>query len=269
MNYNNLDENKINDIINDHYLNENILNFQKTELSPYLKDILHSNCVLNNNFKSFNNTLFILEGIIIPDKIMKLIKTLDTNLSSIQPKYLIFKQNMIIYIIYNKIIISNLNYNIFNPNYAFILNSKELVQNEIKKILNSNSIIEYIKFMNCNENEKDILQSLRNEKGEEIGKLIIINKEPKIQKKSTNLNQIKDKIKDLKIFVESNNSQESMNKNININKSNKKINNYIPCFSLSQGTSSHDKKNNRSNSTNQNRLIINKNLRIKQPILRD
>jgi hypothetical protein len=105
-----LDENKINDIINDYYLKKSILNFQNTELPPYLKEISHANCVLNNKFKSFNNILFILEGIIIPDKIMKLIKTLDANLSSINSKNIIFKQNIIIYIIYNKIIISNLNY---------------------------------------------------------------------------------------------------------------------------------------------------------------
>ena len=274
LNYNNLDENKINDIINDYYLNENILNFQKAKLSPYLKEISHANCILNNNFKSFNNTLFILEGIIIPDKIMKLIKTLDTNLSSIKPKNIIFKQNMIIYIIYKKIIISNLNYNLFNPKFVFILNSKELVQNEIKKILNSNSVIEYIKFMNCNENEKDILQSLRNEKGEEIGKLIIINKESKIQKKSTYNNQMKTTSAPKGIITPSGNekiynltkSQESLSNggNFGINKPKVLISNSLEKKEhiTSQSQNIPSSSLNQSNNPNQigiSQLIINQN----------
>ena len=69
MNYNNLDENKINDIINEYYLNENILNFKNTELSEYLKTISRINCVLKFydqfpqmisnilNFPKFNRNL--------------------------------------------------------------------------------------------------------------------------------------------------------------------------------------------------------------------
>ena len=289
VNYNNLDENKINDIINDYYLKKSILNFQNTELPPYLKEISHANCVLNNKFKSFNNILFILEGIIIPDKIMKLIKTLDANLSSINSKNIIFKQNIIIYIIYNKIIISNLNFNLFNPKFVFIFNSKELVQNEKNKILNSNSIIEYIKFMNCNENEKDNLQSLRNEKGEEIGKLIIINKEPKNQQKSTNNNQIKTNSVPKDIITPSGKeknhnltkSQESMNnrgKNI-ANEQGVLINNFLDkkehVISKSQNIPSFSQK--QSDNPNQvsiSQLIINQNQnqsqnpQNQQPILR-
>jgi len=191
ISYNNLDENIIKTIINDYDLSENILNFHNTELSLDLKKIENVNCLLNNKFKKYNNILFILEGIIIPSKIMKLIQELDKNLSCIRPEYLIFKPKNIIYINGNIIIISNVNFNLFIPKLVFIFNSKELFQNEKNKILNSNSIIEYIKLMKCNENENDNLQSLRNEKEEEIGKLIIINNDQKTDRKITNNNKEK------------------------------------------------------------------------------
>ena len=99
LNYNNLDDIKIDDIINEFYSNKTILNFQNVELSPYLKEIKNANCILNNKFKSFNNTLFILEGIIIPYKIMKINKKLDTNLSYILLKIYSYIYCILLFII--------------------------------------------------------------------------------------------------------------------------------------------------------------------------
>jgi hypothetical protein len=141
--------------------------------------------------------------------------------------------------------------------------------------------------MNCNENEKDNLQSLRNEKGEEIGKLIIINKEPKNQQKSTNNNQIKTNSVPKDIITPSGNekihnltkSQESMNNGGNFitNKQGVLINNFLEkkkhVISQSQNIPSSSLK--QSNSTNQvsiTQLIINQNQsqnpQNQQPILR-
>ena len=289
VNYNNLDEHKVKAIINDYYLNENILNFKNTELSSDLAKIENVNCVLNNNFKNFNNILFILEGIIIPEKIMKLIKQLDDNLLKIIHKNLIFKKNNIIYIRNNYIVISHLNFNLFIPKFVFIFNSNTLVQNEKNNILNSNSIIEYINLMKCNQNEKDHLQSLRNVKGEEIGKLIIINKLPKNKKIISNDSQKKKnpvpKDKNLNTTSGSNKmhnlakSQESMSNggNVSINQSQVQIINSLeknrPNIYQSQAIfSSSLNQNNVPNQVSSSQVIINQNQsqnpQNQQPVLR-
>ena len=73
-----------------------------------------------------------------------------------------------------KIIIGNLNDdNIFTPKYVFEYNSSYIVSKERKTILNSKTIKEYIKSKKCSlYNFK--LQKLKNEKDEDIGKLLIM-----------------------------------------------------------------------------------------------
>ena len=96
------------------------------------------------------------------------------------------------------------NKNIFIPKYILIYNSSEILNNE-KKILLSDSfsINEYIKFSIPIEN-KNNYKLLKNEKNEELGKLIIIIKKrpkstprikTKINNNFNNINPIKEEKK--------------------------------------------------------------------------
>ena len=167
VNYKNIDD-YIDDIIKAN-LNKNTLNFNRKQLSEELTDIKNITCFLLKKF----GIKFIFEGIIFPVKIMKLIKEWNKKIP-IFPKELYFKNNFIIYVNNPKIIIGNLNDdNIFTPKYVFEYNSSNVVSKERKTILNSKTIKEYIKSKKCSlYNFK--LQKLKNEKDEDIGKLIIM-----------------------------------------------------------------------------------------------
>ena len=175
VNYQNIDE-CIDDIIK-LYSSKNTLNFNRKQLSEELIDIKNITCFLINKF----GIKFILEGVIIPVKIMKLIKDWNKKIP-IFPKELYFKKNFIIYVNNPKIIIGNLNENnLFTPKYVFEYNSSNIVQKERKIIFNSKAIKEYIKSRKCSEyNYK--LQNLKDEKDEEIGRLIVMNSSQKMKK---------------------------------------------------------------------------------------
>ena len=178
MNYKNIDDN-IDDIIKAN-LNKNTLNFNRKQLSEELTDIKNITCFLLKKF----GIKFIFEGVIIPVKIMKLIKEWNKKIP-IFPKELYFKNNFIIYVNNPKIIIGNLNDdNIFIPKYVFEYNSSLVVPKERKAILNSKTIKEYIKSKKCTlYNFK--LQKLKNENDEDIGKLIIMKTQNHKIKKNT------------------------------------------------------------------------------------
>ena len=167
VNYKNIDE-YIDDIIRV-YSNKNTLNFNRKQLSEELTDIKNITCFLLKKFE----IKFILEGKIMPVKIMKLIKDWNKKIP-IFPKELYFKKNFIIYVNNPKIIIGYLNEeNLFTPKFVFEYNSSTIVPKERKIILNSKTIKEYIKLRKCSEyNFK--LQKVKDEKDEEIGKLIIM-----------------------------------------------------------------------------------------------
>lgn len=167
LDYTNLDEKVIN-IIND-YINKDNLDFNKKELSQELTDIKNITCFLYNKF----NIKFIYEGKIIPIKIMNLINKWNNKIP-IFPKELFFKRNNIIYINNLKIIIGNLNNeNIYIPKYVFVYDSPDIFSEEKKKIIESENIKDYIKIRKCDEKDYKI-QDLKNEKNEEIGKLLIL-----------------------------------------------------------------------------------------------
>ena len=167
VNYKNIDE-SIDDIIKV-YSNKNTLNFNKKQLSEELTDIKNITCFLLKKFE----IKFIMEGIIMPVKIMKLIKDWNKKIP-IFPKELYFKKNYIIYVNNPKIIIGNLNEkNLFTPKFVFEYNSSTIVPKERKIILNSKAIKEYIKLRKCSEYTFK-LQKIKDEKDEEIGKLIIM-----------------------------------------------------------------------------------------------
>ena len=167
VNYKNIDEN-IDSIIKAN-LNKNTLNFNRKQLSEELTDIKNITCFLLKKF----GIKFIFEGVIVPVKIMKLIKDWNKKIP-IFPKELYFKNNFIIYVNNPKIIIGNLSDdNIFTPKYVFEYNSSNVVPKERKTILNLKTIKEYIKSKKCSlYNFK--LQNLKNEKDEDIGKLLIM-----------------------------------------------------------------------------------------------
>ena len=177
VNYKNIDE-SIDDIIKV-YSDKNTLNFNRKHLSEELTDIKNITCFLLKKF----GIKFILEGVIMPVKIMKLIKDWNKKIP-IFPKELYFKKKFIIYVNGQKIIIGYLNEgSLFTPKYVFEYNSSNIVPKERKLILNSKTIKEYIKLRKCSEfNFK--LQKLKDEKDEEIGKLIIMKIPNQINKRN-------------------------------------------------------------------------------------
>ena len=195
VNYKNIDGN-IDDIIKAN-LNKNTLNFNRKQLSEELTDIKNITCFL---FKKFG-IKFIYEGVIVPIKIMKLIKEWNNKIP-IFPKELYFKNNFIIYVNNPKIIIGSLNDdNIFTPKYVFEYNSSFAIPKEKKTILNSKTIKEYIKSKKCSlYNFK--LQKLKNENDEDIGKLIIMKTQNHKIKKNTKPSKLRiltpSEIKDLR-----------------------------------------------------------------------
>ena len=163
INYNNI-EIYINNIVNQ-FLNKDVLNFDKDELSQNLIDMKKINCFVIMKYE----IKYIFNGVIIPSKIIDLIKKWNKKII-ISPKEIYFKRNDIFYINNLSISIGNLNYeNIFIKKYIFIYNSIDILKSE-KVYWFSNFVNEYIKkkkyFKSYNE--------LKNEENEIIGKLIIL-----------------------------------------------------------------------------------------------
>ena len=154
---------------------EKIITSIPNEVKPYGNylplEFTKINFLIANLIK-INSITFISKGIIIPLKIINLIKNLIECQMNIPKKRIIFKDNFIYYINSEKIIIAYfLSSALFIPNYALIYKSVELEKKEENELI-SLSINQYIKFRNCNIYEKN--QILKNEKNEEIGTLIII-----------------------------------------------------------------------------------------------
>ena len=154
---------------------ENIISSIPDEIKPDDKPLLSELKKINTlytNMIKLKNIRFIKEGIILPSKIIYIIKNIIEDSKDIFPKKkIIFKDNYIYYIKNEKIIIGNFLYSaLFIPNYVFSYNSVELEKKEENKLLSSN-INEYIEQKHCDPREAN--QILKNEKGEEIGSLII------------------------------------------------------------------------------------------------
>ena len=145
INYNNLDDN-IDYIINNYNFNKDILNFEKKELSEELIDIINIKCKFIKKY----NKAFMVESIIFPSTIMELIiNCYKLNLKYIFIKELIFKNNNIIYINSQSviIIIGKLNdYNYFVPKYIFSYNTLNIFKNEINIILSDSFLINFLIF---------------------------------------------------------------------------------------------------------------------------
>ena len=165
INYNNIDTD-IDNLIDNFLKNNDILNFEKRQLSAYLmKKIIY-------DIKTRFDIPLISKGIIIPSKIMKIIKKWNQNLV-IYSYEIIFKNNYIYFIKSKNIIVGDYNdIPLFISKFAFIFND-EVFENEKKEIL-FHQINEYIYQRKCNEHNYD-LQFLKNEENQELGKLIVIN----------------------------------------------------------------------------------------------
>ena len=145
--------------------NSNILNFGKKDFSQELNTCI--SYIVTSNYK----IIHLLKGLIIPSKIMNIIKNIHN--ISIKPNEVFFNNNNIFFIKNNKIIVGNYN-DIPKINAKFVFNYKSDSFDSEKKEIMIHQINEYIRLRKCNENIQD-LQILRNENDEEIGKFFIIN----------------------------------------------------------------------------------------------
>ena len=180
INYVSIDS-KIDNIIN--ILLEKV-KLEKKPLKTSFKEIIASIIQIDSNNYCINN------GIIFPSKIMDIIKNIYPEFKSFKKKNIYFKDIYIYYINNIKIIVGIFNNNaFFIPIYVFVYNSLEIEEVE-EDIMISTNIKEYLLKRNCD--IKSSRQTLKNEKGEEIGSLYILFKNiPKnnIKKKcSSNLN---------------------------------------------------------------------------------
>ena len=140
FNYNNLDL-KI-DFIIDNLSNEDI--FIQGKIFPQIN-------LINTSVSKIENIFFTNHGIIIPAKIMNIIKNLYEDIKNfIQPKNFYFQSNLVYYInSSHKIIVGFFKNNIeFFPNYIFEFNNN-LEQSEIYNIIFT-PINDYINQIKCN-----------------------------------------------------------------------------------------------------------------------
>ena len=188
INYNNLEQ--YYEYIKDEVINNNCIYFEKKELPELLLGKRQINCHLIRRY----DFPFIMEGIIFPSKILELIKHNHKNLpKSLVPKELFFINKYIIYInkLFNQIIIGNLNEdNLFIPKYVFIFNSIEKLEIEKNKILSNTLSINYCVQESIPIDNDNNFKILKNEKEEEIFKLIILIKN-KHRNKSVHYNENK------------------------------------------------------------------------------
>ena len=170
INYSNLDK-YINEILL--YVNDKI-DVDKLELPDELIDYsLINPPILTKNNKEYKCHL-------IPFNLMNLIKenVFKKKNISIKPNIVFSKDNNIYIIDSYKIIFGNIKGEyLFNAEYIFSYDSKDILEKE-KDVIYSNSIIEYIKLRNCNQNDSNI-QKLRDSKSKKIGEFIILNNNSK------------------------------------------------------------------------------------------
>ena len=173
---------------------ENLINYK--EIKPFIIE--------------YEKLSFYGKNYIISEKIIEMIKKnvfQNKNLPYQLSKIFSLKGN--IFLVDNsKLIIGNLNDEfLFIPKY--ILNYKYyiILENE-KSYFNSCSIGEYIELSDCKEDIKE-KQIMKNENSEEIGELIILNDESKLEDKNNNKNQESNK----------NIKKDELKKNINNDKS--------------------------------------------------
>ena len=178
FNYNNLDL-KI-DFIIDNLSNEDI--FIQGKIFPQIN-------LINTSVSKIENIFFTNPGIIIPAKIMNIIKNLYEDIKNfIQPKNFYFQSNLVYYINSpHKIIVGFLKNNIeFFPNYIFEFNNN-LEQSEIYNIIFT-PINDYINQIKCN--PKLFFQQILNEEDQQIGKLLILYQRKNYFSKSSGKNSI-------------------------------------------------------------------------------
>ena len=167
INYKNL-EDFIDNIINSCLNIDNILDFKKGKLPTELSVPKAAFYLIRAQY----NIHFLDTAYILPFKIMKIIKKWNNTIAAI-PATIFFKDINIYYTKINNIIVGKLANNpLFKSNYVFRYNNENILKIE-QNILFSHSIEEYIKSRECllkNFNK----QILRNDKGEEIGNLIVL-----------------------------------------------------------------------------------------------
>ena len=161
-NYNNVDKN-IDNIIEE-FSKEQI--FENKPFSDDLKNIKK----INTSYDIQNGISFTNNGIIFPSKIMTIIKKFDKNIKTkVFPRRFFFKNNTIYYINNEKIIIGFYQYSaFFVPKIIFIYNNNESAVNELNN-LKSISINNYLNKRKSNQ--------ILNEKGENIGAILIVTKD--------------------------------------------------------------------------------------------
>ena len=145
-----------------------------------------------------NNIKFTGPGIILPSKIMDIIKSWDENVKNIIPKYFIFKFGLVYYINnFNpgKIIVGNLDKStaLFKPKYIFAFSIK-LEKSEIEQIT-SNRINDYIAKRKCYHEKEGQPQQLKNEEEQPIGTLIILEEDISIEQLKKKYNQMENQYK--------------------------------------------------------------------------
>ena len=149
--------------------NDNILNFEKKDLSQELRTNI--SYIIKKDYDIYH----FFKGLIMPSKIMNIIKSIhNINNKSILPNSIIFNNNNIFFIKINNIIVGNDNdIPRILSKYVFNYKDNNTLNTEKNEILLHN-INEYIQLRKCNENSED-LQILKNEKNEEIGKFFVVN----------------------------------------------------------------------------------------------
>ena len=167
ISYKNL-EDFIDNIINSCLNIDNILDFKKGKLPTELSVPKAAFYLIRAQY----NIHFLDTAYILPFKIMKIIKKWNNTIAAL-PATVFFKDTNIYYTKISNIIVGKLANNpLFKSNYVFRYNNENILKIE-QNILFSHSIEEYIKSRECllkNFNK----QILRNDKGEEIGNLIVL-----------------------------------------------------------------------------------------------
>ena len=175
---------------------------------------------ISTSLIKINDIIFTAPGIILPSKIMDIIKSWDENIKrNIKPKKFVFKPGLVYYINPNKIIVGNLDKStaLFTPKYIFAFN-KNLESSESEQITKI-PINDYIAQRKCKHEKTGQAQQLLNEEDQPIGTLFIMKENSPRPKSQQNyiqeLNQNKKKISDL------------IKKNINLNNQIKILNNKL------------------------------------------
>ena len=144
---------------------------------------------------------------IMHSKIFYLIQKYEliNNIFDLNPKELIFIYNNYLFIDNNNnnLFIGDINNNLFTSKYVLSYNSKEILDSELKYLLSLNSIREYFKNRNCDENGSNIQKIMNGDK--EIGELRILNINKPLRKINNNTYKIKPIHEMLNVRLNSNN----------------------------------------------------------------